>query len=420
MKRTSVCQAFIVSALLWSIQLSEAAIPITTFGTGWQYPYPDVGAAMTFDLNGLSDDGTTVFGKVTGGSSAGSGFWWTKPDGLHFLPGIPKYTSYDGTVLAGDRFYWSKSATAKTLPFTITALSSDGSTLIGKDSSGGLRWTSDGSVQRLNFNPQAVSANGKVVAGDGGPRSSNGHRDVILWTKDEGEKNLGNLALEGPPSCAPYCPPPYPTPVTERVYVSRDGRIVTGHQSNSDPTGNPADDLFVSIDGSKIRHVAWESVSNGISSDGSVIYGRDYHDAARWTISPSGEVVGGRILSGGQFTDSSFDGSILLIACCDVDRPLYWDAELGAMRLSEALRIKGVAIDDGEVGGNRAFISDSGRVFASNALPFGDTDIGPSFWLVNLGVVPEPAPFVWMGVASLGLVLTARYKGRRRACSTLA
>ena len=233
-------------ALLGVASPSLAAIPLTMFGGAGG----DVGAGFYLDLGGLSDDGSTVFGSVLS-PAPGSGFWWSRVAGLNFLPQVPKYASYDGTVLAGDSFYWSKSGGTTALPLTVTGLSSDGSTVIGIDKTGGLRWTPSSGVQRLGFDPLGLSGNGQVVAGAGKPPNPSSPErygpDVIMWTKKDGQKNLGRLTVTEPGVGE------HSARATLDVSVSRDGRVIAGSQVVDFCT--PSLEAFVSFSGSPIEAV---------------------------------------------------------------------------------------------------------------------------------------------------------------------
>jgi hypothetical protein len=140
-----------------------------------------------FSVTGVSADGSEIVGYSGAGNQPGQGFRWSQQGGWEvFLPmEAPLAISADGRTILGlksDRVIrWTQAGGAQDLgPLNAstviaykTTASVEGTTIVGRTLSGhGFLWTQSGGAQDLgsmggqSASLDAVSADGKVVAGD--------------------------------------------------------------------------------------------------------------------------------------------------------------------------------------------------------------------------------------------------------------
>ena len=396
---------------------SARAVPLTKFGG----PEGDVARGSNITLGGISRDGSTVFGALDTG-----GFYWNASLGstVQPLPGEVKFSSLRGDVLAGDNFVWSKRNGATTVPFTIKSLSADGSTLIGQDTTGGVRWSSGVGVQRLDFTPTGLSGSGSVIVGTKAG-------SVVRWT----QTGQTSFQLPRPAYCDdptfPMCGPG--EIVARSVQVSRDGKRIVGTGEPPAIQSIPFNDFVFwtssSAPGSDLSTLDLHSLSV-LSPDGKTAFafncclGSSVVHTSHIDLDDSSRSYGDL---GGYIdaVDTSFDGSAMLfVVPGSYDRFGYWDPTLTDFSLLSYLKAKGVDEIDVEpfytAGvGTRALISDDGRTFAGDLTPWpqppecppGECRPLPKFWVVTLPI-PEPSVLIWLSVLLPMLFAAARHRDR--------
>ncbi len=298
--------------------LSTAAFadPLTLDGTGL------LTGGTYSRANGISSDGSTVFGEAEDSNFDVAAFRWTESGGIEslgFLAGaiantsIARAASADGSVIVGNAtgatnnraFRWTQAGGMENLgtlaggTFSLAhGVNADGSVVVGRSGSAGgtraFRWTQGGGMVSLgilaggNYSiGNAVSADGSVVVGEANDASTNSR--AFHWTQGGGMVSLGILA-----------------------------------------GGN-------------------YSLATGISSDGSVVvgYGDDgsSEKAFRWT--QGGGMVSLGILTGGSYSNAnavSADGSVVVGVADDgsVGKAIRWTQAGGMESLETVLTAGGV------------------------------------------------------------------------------
>jgi probable HAF family extracellular repeat protein len=219
----------------------------------------------TFSVGrGVSADGSVVVGEAADGAlnNAGRAFRWTQTGGMTSLGILPT-----GATSAA------------------TGVSADGSVVVGTSNvqrggsvpffaSRAFRWTAEGGMENLgsiSFDGTSaaygVSADGRVVVGEGSDMAVNAQQRAFRWTREAGMVSLGTLA-GGHLSAA--------------LAVNADGSVVVGWSSVSDG-GHRA---FRWTDASGMQSVEdWlrahgipvavdvTAEATGVSGDGSIVAG---------------------------------------------------------------------------------------------------------------------------------------------------
>jgi uncharacterized membrane protein len=189
------------------------------------------GGTETTRVDGVSADGTTVFG-YSHGSAGYEAFRWTKAMGIQGLGDLPGggYYSYavdasaDGSTVVGsssslsspdsEAFVWTEQTGMQKI-FDLPAgawrsfagaVSDDGSTIVGSfqrdQSTDAYRWTAAGGLELLGqlstsmFRDRseavAVSADGLVVGGN-----SDGFNEAFRWTATQSMRSIRSLLTSG-------------------------------------------------------------------------------------------------------------------------------------------------------------------------------------------------------------------------------
>jgi probable HAF family extracellular repeat protein len=273
---------------------------------GFDYFLSDETGIDTYVANGISSDGSTIFG-VASISGVWNPYRWTDAGGIDFLSMPSNYTtsrvnasSYDGSIVVStiidenahsQAAYWDANGNVHLLPelpstdqrTAAVGVSADGSIIVGedKDSNGdsnAVYWENSASPTIISGLPGTsgitpndvaydVSSDGSVIVG--WARNSNGDGEAFRWTEAGGMQGLGDLPGDNFFSWA--------------YGVSGDGsRVVGRSHGGTGPWGDAAflwtedggmvdlNDIAASLGLSSIGHL---TTAGGISGDGTTIFG---------------------------------------------------------------------------------------------------------------------------------------------------
>jgi probable HAF family extracellular repeat protein len=300
-------------------------------------------------------------------------------------------------------------------------VSADGLTLFGvgntRDPNGppryvGFRWTAEKGMVALRAGdsfmlyPQAASADGAVVVGQGILNNQFNELVASRWTEQEGIVGLGDL--------------PGGIFRSSARGISADGSVVVG--SASSPNGGEAfrwteDSGMVGL--GDLPGGAFGSNANAVSADGSVVVGTGNSasglEAFRWT--PAGGMVGLGDLPGSVFRSvanavsadcSVVVGSGNVVDADGIGDAFYWTEATGMIKLRDLLTTLGASNLDGWSLISATGVSADGQtIVGSGTNPSGTTEA----WVAT---IPEPYSLVLAAIG--GLLACFRHScGRARA-----
>ncbi len=235
--------------------------------------------------SGISNDGSVIVGRGSGGSAGSGALRWTEATGLVDLgtlgsPGVTQAeaVSADGSVVVGisagsEAFKWTESTGMVALPggFGFAhGISADGSIVVGRSGGSPVLWDGDSDPIDLGGIPGAtfgealgVSADGTKVVGLSSAAVF--ESEAFLWTQEAGFLGLGFTSAEDTESRA--------------LDVSADGRVVVGDVRSSvsqamiwDPDHGMR--VLQQVLAAELDLTGWELWSaTGISDDGRTIVG---------------------------------------------------------------------------------------------------------------------------------------------------
>lgn len=323
---------------------------------------PDVNLAVL----DISANGDIIVGIATGSSIQLSAFRWLSGEGVTFLS-----------------------------DFYATGVSADGKTIVGsgalKGGYGAFRWDLDEGLvplddavldKELLFSVDAISADGRVIAGRMGLKSPN-KRVPVRWTKEEGVVLLGNLFFE----TAEWHQ-------IDMAGISSDGNIIVGNVRTGGSGGafrwTPSEGM---LDLNNSPGWIADTWVQGISSDGTTIIGlttnaNNAFEGVVWTEKGGAIRIGdlsgdleysevldvsadGRIVVGGSFSHRGYEG-------------IRWTQKRGLQTVIEWLRESGHTVGDDIFLGAADAISGDGSVIVGGLYyTEGVENSGGSGWLAR-------------------------------------
>lgn len=369
---------------------------------------------------------------------------------------VPWALSGDGRVVVGnvrrrdedgelitDAFRWDAAGGYRLLgdlpggPFNSVGVdvSADGRVVLGVgDAGGGLaafRWTAAGGVNPLpsvkpaqTFWGVAMSADAKVLAGNGGDTRRPREGEGSVWVAGTGIRGLGDLDRRRPVS-------------SSASGISADGKVVVGTSSFGRRSSRAfiwnRRDGMTSLGSLGTPARGTYSTAEDVSADGKVVVGSSDQIAFRWTKKSGmvalGDLPGGETSSAANAT--SANGSVVVgVGTSAAGREAMVWTKAGGMR-----SVADVLLNDCEVdpGGWTLFsatdVSGDGRTILGRGV---HETLGERMWLVtfpeaggcgagverggspmllSVSAVPEPLGPVWL-VVVVAAGLTRR--GRRR------
>lgn len=326
------------------------------------------GIGFATDVEGISADGSVIVGMY---GSPAHGFYWSDATGMVEIPGLD----------------------------SCEAVSADGSVIVGDDLGQACYWTEATGIVRLGLVSGSsgfsgavdISSDGSVIVGYS--TSLEYFTETFVWTEETGMVGLGDLP-GGVDSSSAYA-------------VSSDGLVIAG--GGKSDIGNEAfrwteetGMVGLGVVEGRSSSTAW-----GISADGSTVVGQSSYEAFRWTEETG--MVGLGTLGHGEpwmenqtlAVDASADGSTV-IGNSWVVGAFIWDEPHGIRELDSALVDDyGLDLAGWDLGWVHG-ISDDGLTMAGEGV---NPDGANETWIVT---VPEPATFIFLGVAYLLLCRNER------------